>query len=509
MIFSSYPFILAFLPAAVAATLLFRNYAGSNTVLLLGATSLIFYGYWDWRFVWVIGLSIVVNYAAGREMGRGRSSKYRRRVLIVGIVFNLVLLGYFKYTDFFIANVAALISVHVPALNVVLPLGISFFTFQQIAYLVDVYRHETVEHDFRHYFLFVTFFPQLIAGPIVHHKEMMPQFIRGQAGRIDAAMAAQGVTIFFVGVAKKVLVADNIALFASPVFDAAARGVPIAFVEAWGGALAYTFQIYFDFSAYSDMAIGLGLIFGLRLPINFNSPYKATSLIEFWRRWHITLSRFLRDYLYIPLGGNRLGERRRLVNIMVVMLLGGLWHGANWTFVAWGGLHGLGLLVNHLWRRWPSAEHSSRFRSLAGWTATFLFVIVAWVFFRADSFGSALNILVGMTGTHGIVLPDVYRTQLGILGPALAHAGVRFEAVDLFFGSIQVEWTIASLAVVTLLPNSVEWAGYDPITASDRIGRPRWYQWCPSVPWALTLSALSVASLIMMSKSGEFLYFQF
>lgn len=512
MIFSSYPFILVFLPAVVASTLLLRRYSREQyTVLLLTGASLFFYGYWDWHFVWVILLSIAINYAIGVFVGQASSVRRRKWMLAAGVTFNLGFLGYFKYTNFFIENVSALFGAEIPAFDTVLPLGISFFTFQQIAYLVDVYRREAIEHDFRHYLLFVTFFPQLIAGPIVHHKEMMPQFMHGWAGRIDIGMAAQGVAVFILGVAKKILIADAIARYSTPVFEASAASVRIPLIEAWGGALAYTFQIYFDFSAYSDMAIGLGLIFGLRLPINFNSPYKATSIIEFWRRWHMTLSRFLRDYLYIPLGGNRKGGNRRLVNVMVVMLLGGLWHGAAWTFVIWGALHGVGLVVNHLWRQYRWAGRPVGLAGVVfGWTATFLFVVVTWVFFRAENVNAALNILSGMVGANGVVLSDTYLAHLGPIGAVLVDAGVRFEAVHLFQGVQQVEWILAVLVAVILLPNSLEWAGYDPRGEMPR-GRngAGWLYWRPNIPWAWVLSVATVVSLVMMSDAGEFLYFQF
>lgn len=511
MIFSSYPFILVFLPTVVVATLVLKCYLHDRTVLLLSVASLAFYSYWDWRFVWVILLSIGGNFAVGRALGRIGQPDRRKRMLCLGLAFNLALLGYFKYTNFFIANIETIFGTNLPTLDIVLPLGISFFTFQQIAYLVDVYRNQAIEHDFLHYLLFVTFFPQLIAGPIVHHKEMMPQFVGGQAGRINLAMAAQGIAVFFVGVAKKVLIADAVATYASPVFEASANGIPIPLVEAWGGALAYTFQIYFDFSAYSDMAIGLGLIFGLRLPINFNSPYKATSVIDFWRRWHMTLSRFLRDYLYIPLGGNRKRPSRRLANVMIVMLLGGLWHGASWTFVAWGGLHGVGLVVNHGWRRLRAERRSSLAGVVVGWAVTFLFVVVTWVFFRAENFSSALNMVAGMIGANGIVLPESYASALGPIAAVLGDWGVRFEPVYLFLGIQQVAWIAGLLVVVTLLPNTLDWAGYDPLAGTPPLATPWWrrFGWNPSVPWAIALSTVTIASLVMMSDAGEFLYFQF
>ncbi len=514
MVFSSYPFILAFLPAVVLLALCLRRAPPEAVIILLAAASLCFYAYWDWRFLWVIGISVLTNYAIGLALGDHRPSLREKLILMTGIGFNLCLLGYFKYANFFLDNIQMAFASPVLHLDVVLPLGISFFTFQQIAYLIDVHQRKVVEHDFRHYLLFVTFFPQLIAGPIVHHREMMPQFVAGRAGRVEAAMFAQGLAIFVIGVAKKVLIADRVARYATPVFDASANGVPIPLLEGWAGTLAYAFQIYFDFSAYSDMAVGLGLMFGLRLPVNFNSPYKAVDLIDFWRRWHITLSRFLRDYLYIPLGGNRRGSTRRYVNLLAVMLLGGLWHGAAWTFVIWGGLHGLGLTVNHLWRRLRDRSNvrtHSTFRVWRGRVLTFLFVTVAWVFFRAEDLASAMNIVRGMFGLNGVVLPETYFQYLGGLGPYLAESGVRFEAGYLFLGIEQIVWLAVLLAIVTLLPNTLEWARYSA-TANGRDAVSDLFDlviWRPTVTWALVLSACLMVSLVLMSEAGEFLYFQF
>ncbi|WP_309246667.1 MBOAT family O-acyltransferase [Ramlibacter montanisoli] len=283
----------------------------------------------------------------------------------------------------------------------ILPLGISFYTFTQIAFLVDTYQGKVTEFNFFRYALFVTWFPHLIAGPVLHHAEMMPQFARKAVCRIDWQNVAVGLSIFVLGLAKKVLLADSIAEFASPVFDGVKAGAQPMLFEAWVGALAYTLQLYLDFSAYSDMAIGLSLMFNVRLPLNFDSPYKATSIIDFWRRWHMTLSRFLRDYLYIPLGGGRAGNARRYANLMTTMVLGGLWHGAGWTFVVWGTLHGCYLLVNHAWRAFRRRHgwgEGGRAAALAAGALTFLAVVVGWVFFRADSMASAVTMLQGMTG---------------------------------------------------------------------------------------------------------------
>ncbi len=341
MLFNSYVFIFAFLPVALLVFYRLGKVSRRLAALWLVAASLFFYGWWNQRFVGLLMASVAFNYAVGYLMGyRLQRGKTAGLLLAGSISANLALLGYFKYANFFLANFNALFGTTMPIGEFFLPLGISFFTFTQIAYLVDTWRGKVREYDFIHYLLFVTYFPHLIAGPVLHHAQMMPQFARATTYRVHWENIALGVSIFVVGLAKKVLLADSLAVFSSPVFDIARQGGQPMFFEAWIGALSYTLQLYFDFSAYSDMAIGLSLMFNVRLPQNFNSPYKSASIIEFWRRWHMTLSAFLRDYLYIALGGNRKGTVRRYANLMATMLLGGLWHGAGWTFVMWGGLHG-------------------------------------------------------------------------------------------------------------------------------------------------------------------------
>ncbi|HIE55101.1 MAG TPA: MBOAT family protein, partial [Chromatiaceae bacterium] len=354
MLFNSYIFILVFLPLTLVVYFAMGRLGYSRAAIawLVGA-SLFFYGWWNPAYLGLILFSILFNYTAGVVMTRipGEEGQRKKLVLAFGIAINLGLLGYYKYANFFVDSVSYLTGIEWHIETIVLPLAISFFTFQQIAYLVDAYKGETHEYNLLHYCLFVTFFPQLIAGPIVHHKEMLPQFMRDAVYRMRHQDLAIGITIFLVGLFKKVVIADGFASNATPVFQAADAGEVIGFLSAWTGVFSYTMQLYFDFSGYSDMAIGIGRMFGIKLPINFNSPYQALNIIDFWRRWHITLSRFLRDYLYIPLGGNRKGPARRHVNMMVTMLLGGLWHGAGWNFVIWGGLHGSYLVVNHFWRQ--------------------------------------------------------------------------------------------------------------------------------------------------------------
>src|SRR6516164_1639356 len=375
MLFSSYTFLFQFLPAVVLAFAAARRHSPRAGILVLAGASLFFYGAWRPIYLLLLIASVAANFSLGLLM---EDPLRRRAVGMCGVALNLALLCYFKYTNFIFDSINMLTGAPLPFVNIVLPLGISFFTFQQIAYLVDVMRGAPVERDIVSYTLFVSFFPHLIAGPLVDHAEMIPQFKRGRTSR-SAVLAARGLAIFAAGLFKKVVIADNLAQFVSPVFAHLDAGGGVTTQWAWLATLAYTFQIYFDFSGYSDIAVGLALLFGIRLPVNFRSPYKAMSIIEFWRRWHITLSRFLRDYLYIPLGGNRLGEQRRHLNLMITMLLGGLWHGAGWNFLIWGGLHGLYLCANHLWQAWrgeakaASANHLARF---AAWLVTFGGVVV-------------------------------------------------------------------------------------------------------------------------------------
>lgn len=352
MLFNSYTFLFLFLPVTLLVFFRLGKYSHPLAGLWLFVASLFFYAWWNPAYVGLLLASIAFNYAVGRALVKEQSSgraKVKKSVLIFGLVTDLGLLAYFKYANFFVSSTDALLGQGWQLDPIILPLGISFFTFTQIAFLVDAYRGEIKEANFIHYGLFVTYFPHLIAGPVLHHKEMMPQFARATTYRLHWENFALGFTLFSIGLFKKVVLADGIAPFANALYSAASHGTVLTFLEAWAGALAYTFQLYFDFSGYTDMALGISCLFGVRLPVNFNSPYKAVNIIDFWRRWHMTLSRFLRDYLYFPLGGNRKGPVRRYMNLIATMLLGGLWHGAGWTFVLWGGLHGLYLVINHAW----------------------------------------------------------------------------------------------------------------------------------------------------------------
>ncbi|MGI9305284.1 MAG: MBOAT family O-acyltransferase [Gammaproteobacteria bacterium] len=521
MLFNSYEFIFVFLPITLVCfyQLGKRGYVNAATVWLVAA-SLFFYGWWNPAYLALIVGSIMFNYTAGRVLSaRRRRQAAGKSVLIVAIAANLGVLAYFKYANFFVENLAWLRNTDYNLVSIVLPLAISFFTFQQITYLVDAYRGRAGEHSFLRYCLFVTFFPQLIAGPIVHHSEMLPQFAQRSTYRLNDEHIAVGLTIFFIGLFKKVVIADGVALYATPVFDAAARGEVLTFFEAWTGALAYTFQLYFDFSGYSDMAVGLARMFGIQLPLNFFSPYKAVNIIEFWRRWHLTLSRFLRDYLYIPLGGGRRGVTRRYLNLVITMLLGGLWHGASWTFVAWGGLHGFYLVTNHAWRRYGfSSTTSSWWGRATACLITFLAVVVGWVFFRAESFAAASSILQAMAGANGFILPPAYFDYLNKLAPLgywLQAVGWRFEnAVPYFGGAEQLALFAFSFVVVWGLPNTHQLMGryapgLDIYERKEQQGLISLPQWQP-VPWiAVCVVTAAVWSVFSMDRISEFLYYQF
>ncbi|WP_343859617.1 MBOAT family O-acyltransferase [Aliiglaciecola litoralis] len=409
MLFNSHEFILLFLPICFVLFFALSNIHRRISISFLILASLFFYGWWKVEYLALIILSIACNYAFAKAISKWLTlSKFKSKLLLTcGVSANLLLLGYYKYANFFVSQVNVLLVDDIYFSKIILPLAISFFTFQQIAYLVDSYRKEIEHHSFLEYCLFVTFFPQLIAGPIVHHKEMLPQFFNESSFKPNANHISIGLTLFSIGLFKKVALADNVAVYATPVFSAANGGITMSVALAWQGVCAYTLQLYFDFSGYSDMALGLARLFGIKLPENFNSPYKSTSIVEFWRRWHITLSRFLRDYLYIPLGGSRTGKSRRYLNLMLTMVLGGLWHGAGWNFIIWGFLHGSYLVINHFYtaiRIKLSSAPPSTVEKLFYWLLTIFAVIVAWVFFRAETLDGALHLLKSMFGfleVHG------------------------------------------------------------------------------------------------------------
>ena len=513
MLFNSFTFLFGFLPAAVIVYWCLLAFRRTAAIAFLALASLVFYSWWDVRYLPLFCGSILFNYGMGHLIARARVGQpgKARGLLAFAIAADLAVLGYFKYIGLFADAFASLtgISAAIPA--VVLPLGISFFTFTQITYIVDSLKGKVQERGFWNYVLFVSYFPHQVAGPILHHAEMMSQF---RTVRFDPRLTQYlvvGISIFALGLFKKVVLADSFAPYADAVFAAAESAQPIGLLEAWGGALGYYFQLYFDFSGYSDMAIGLSLLFGVRLPLNFDSPYKATSIIDFWRRWHITLSRFLRDYLYVPLGGNRKGGARRYLNLLITMLLGGLWHGAGYTFILWGGLHGAYLMVNHAWRaaatRYRLVEVIDRSRGwpLFAWLITTLAVVVAWVFFRAQSLGGAGQLLAAMFDGSRIILPQ----RLAMLGEGFAYAPVWLARVG-DQGTLAM-MLLLGFAIVLALPNTISlFRTFSPTVGGDPEPAGRLsFSWRPSLGWAACLGLLLAFAVSRISDGARFLYFNF
>jgi alginate O-acetyltransferase complex protein AlgI len=508
VLFNSVEFFLFFLPVTLGGfALATRSGRPMLAAWWLILASLFFYSWWNWRLLGLLGGSVILNYLVGSLLARHRSPAF----LGLCVAANLAAIGWFKYANLLVGTAAELLGKPSPLLDIILPLAISFFTFQQIDYLVDIWRGTKPAQSFAHYALFVVFFPHLVAGPLLHHGEMLPQFADRAIFRVSWNNLAVGLALFTIGLVKKVGLADAVMPYADQVFGNVHAGEKPTLISAWAGAMAFTLQIYFDFSGYSDMAIGIARMFGVRLPINFNSPYQATSIIEFWRRWHITLSRFLRDYLYIPLGGNRLGEGRRLTNLVLVMLLGGLWHGAAWTFVVWGGLHGFYLLVNQGWRGikaklgWGDGGIVGRIFASA---LTLLAVVIAWVFFRAQSFTDATLMLQGMIGLNGFYLPESYAGRLGFL----SGWGISFAAppdIGLYPTASQLLEMIGLLAFCLILPNSQEILAHRA-PALDFEGRPARFRLAlNSMSGAIFAVFCAAALVVSYAKPQPFIYFEF
>jgi D-alanyl-lipoteichoic acid acyltransferase DltB (MBOAT superfamily) len=488
MLFNSYTYILVFFPLVA---LIYFSLSRARLTLAAKAAlviaSLVFYGWWNPAYVPLLVCSILFNYAVGavlaKSFGRAKGAS-QKAVLILGLAGNIACLGYFKYANFLIEIVRGALGVNLPALPIVLPLGISFFTFTQIAYLVDAYLGQTREYDFLNYLLFVTFFPHLLAGPILHHAEMMPQFDRLKNKIFQKSNLTLGLALFFIGLFKKTALADMFAGYANIGFAHPER---LSFVEAWVASLSFSLQLYFDFSGYTDMALGCARILGIRMPVNFNSPYKSLNIQDFWRRWHITLSRFLRNYVYIPLGGNRSGEARTLANLFLTFVIGGIWHGAGYTFLAWGALHGAAMVVHRLWIR----LHIKLPRALA-WFLTFGFVNLAWVFFRARDFTTAAGMLRAMAGLERpFTLPNYWFSDLG----HLRETGWQF---GYFWEHGEVYWHPIVLMAIFLL-----WTifGRNSNVFIEKF-KPNWMT-------ALVLAAMTAYGLLCVMQTSEFLYFQF
>jgi D-alanyl-lipoteichoic acid acyltransferase DltB (MBOAT superfamily) len=473
MLFNSYIFIFAFLPITLAVFYGLKRYDARLRIYWLVLASFFFYGWWSPPYVLLLALFVVANFAFGRLIEHTR----RKIWLVVGICFNLSLILYYKYFYFLLSQFMSAPDIETlfPWASPLLPLGISFFTFQKIAYLVDTWQRKVVKHTFGEYALFVSFFPQLIAGPIVHQKEILPQ-LKTFTRPANMRWIALGAACFILGLAKKTLLADPLGTVAEPLFEQS-LSAPLTFAQGWLAALSYTLQLYFDFSGYSDMAIGLGLLFGIRLPLNFFSPYKATNIIDFWRRWHMTLSRFLRDYVYIPLGGSQKGPARRYINLMLTMLIGGLWHGAGWTFVLWGGLHGLFLCINHFWQK-----TGVKIPLMLSWVVTFMAVVFAWVLFRAETMESALTVWHAML-SPAFAAPDIKGALLVALG----------------------------LFVALAMPNVHQWLRGQGTLKGWKLKRlPMFGRWQPVPVQGLALGSLLFLCLLLVQfVQAEFLYFNF
>ena len=498
MLLNSFSFLFLFLPVA----LFFFYLAGSSRFQLaipwLAGISLTFYAFFGWALTVLLVGSIIMNYALGMLLNDNSPNNRKRAklTLFFGIICNIGVLIFFKYFDIFGGTRPSAFTIDLRP-NLIMPLALSFFTFQQIMYLVETWRGKLKDTKFLHHFLYITFFPQLLIGPIVRPSEFFPQLKDKNVFHIDAARFATGLTLISFGLFKKVILADGISRYANSAFDAAAQGAILSLEEAWSGTLSFTLQIYFDFSGYSDMAVGLGYLFGFRLPINFNSPYKASSLISFWHRWHITLSQFVRDYIYIPFGGNRHGSLRRSVNIIKIMLLAGIWHGAGATFIIWGGAHGIGLVINHYWQDLrKSLGHSLKnenfFSKITARIVTFLTVTVLWVFFRAENLDSALSIFQSLLGMHTPPDPDFNNVKI---------------SEDRLWFFLLIIWFAPNTKEI-MFEHSDENKKLDPLQQSPE-SKKRWYHWHPNQLWAALTALLFIICILELTQSREFIYFQF
>lgn len=488
MLFNSYGFLLVFLPLTWSIYFLLNKYTSfeSGKFFLLLA-SVVFYSWWNPVYVFLLLFTILFNFMVGRQLSYNKTNFTRKALLVFGVAVNLSLLGYYKYCNFFIDNTNALLQTGFSMQEIILPLGISFITFQTIAFLVDCYKGQTKEYNLVNYSLFVTFFPQLIAGPIVHHGEMLPQFAQKENKYVNYENLLRGSMLIMLGLVKKVVIADTFAIWANNGFDIATT---LNFAEAWITSLSYTFQLYYDFSGYCDMAVGVGLMFNIRIPFNFNSPYKATGIADFWRRWHITLSRFLRDYLYIPLGGNKKGFGRELSNLLIVFVLGGLWHGAAWTFVFWGFLHGAAIIVERIFRL-----TKIKLPVFVSWLLTFTFVNAAWVFFRADSWADAIKVLKGMVGLNGIVLPESLE-RFGVLAKSGMISFDEWNSILLekpYYSNRILFYLVVFSILAVFFKNSQELL----LNSKLRLTRVVW------------IYSLFLFALVLLGDNPQFLYFNF
>ncbi|WP_394238811.1 MBOAT family O-acyltransferase [Niallia oryzisoli] len=484
MLFNSFDFIFVFLPIVfIVYFFLNKRRLTVASKYWLVASSLFFYSWWNIAYLPLLLISLFFNFALGTLLGKEHSRINKKAILVAGIIINSAFLGYYKYSDFFILTVNSAFDSNIALLKLALPLAISFFTFEQIIYLVDSYRGETKDYTLLDYSLFVTFFPKLIAGPIVYHNEIIPQFMSNRKKFINWKNISMGFFIFSIGMFKKVAIADTFAIWATQGFDQAES---LTFIEGWITSLAYTFQLYFDFSGYCDMAIGISLMFNIQLLMNFNSPYKSLDIQDFWRRWHITLGRFLTQYIYIPLGGSRKGKARTYINVLIIFFISGFWHGAGWAFIFWGIMHGVAMCMNRFWK-----AQGFRLPKIIAWFITFNFVNVAWVFFRATSFDDALKVLKGMFGFNGFTLPDYLNGKLSVLNQyGIQYSTYFIDHIEIMKASVLI---IVAFVIILALKNSIE------LMKNFR----------PTVTVSIFIAALFVYCVINLNKISEFLYFNF
>ncbi len=447
MLFNSYEYIFLFLPIVLSVYFMLNK----QKLLILSKcwlifASIFFYGFLTPKYIPILLGSIFINFAIGSTL-YANTKLNKKLLLFIGILINIVCLGYFKYTDFFISTINSIFNLHINLLHIILPLGISFYTFQQIAYLVDSYQGKTKEYDFLTYALFVCFFPQLVAGPIVHHSEIIPQFNFLKNKLFNYKNFLSGLGLFSIGLFKKVLIADTLAKYASLGFDANSH---LSILESWITIFSYTFQIYYDFSGYTDMAIGVGRMFNIELPQNFDNPYIAKNIQEFWKRWHMTLSRFLKDYIYIPLGGNRKSNIRTYINLFIVFLICGFWHGASWMFILWGIVQGIAIVINRIWQKLNIS-----LPKYVSWTITFLFVSLSWVLFRAQNINVAKNIYKSALGFYGFAIPKIH---CGLIRyePIISNISDKWETLSIFicpFLIIMIFYTFIHSKLKVIKPN--------------------------------------------------------
>lgn len=538
MLFNSYEFVLGFLPMVAIIFFVLGPTSRDWAIRWLILASIFFYAWWRPFNLLIIAPSILINYFAAKtlmhlnEAGRAKLSK---SVLVIAILFNLAVLGYFKYANFFVDVTNDIFGSDFVLTHVILPLGISFITFQKIALLIDTHARRVDSLSLQEFSLFILFFPQLIAGPIVHYREMMPQY-RQISCAFDKMNVSVGLTLFFIGLFKKVVLADGLAPAVSSIYAEASSGVQLSLFPAWMAAVGFTLQIYFDFSGYTDMALGAARIFGLRLPPNFDSPLRASNIIEFWSRWHMTLTRFLTAYVYNPLllaltrrrlaSGRPPGRRMNVgaflelvaVPTLLTMFLSGMWHGAGYLFILWGVIHGIYLTVNHVWRQFgPSSKSrvsTSRLAHAAAFALTILCVVISMVIFRAPTIPVATTVFKGMLGFHGIALPESVYAHLGPLAPWLQEFGIS-AGLELNLPFFRTSLWIVFLSMIALAcPNSLQLLrAYEPAfgwkVEQERHSTPSWVRWQPSLAWTAAVVVIVVAGALHLGGESEFLYWQF